>query len=139
MLRKAQEATKSVTAMVERVGKSPEVLQEFGLARDFIVAKVKDQGTRDIVVKQGDVKAIVSTKKRDIASVETEHTWVEMNYYRTQYEGGKGDPYTNGLGHIVAEDEGVMGVIIPAPPVKKLRMSKQAVVDVHRTDRSRSG
>ncbi len=57
---------------------------------------------------------------------------IELEYYKSQYLGGQGDPLTNGKGHRTGIFEGVFGVFVPGEPIKRIRRSKEAFVDVRK-------
>lgn len=127
--------TKSLSALLHEAGKDTSIHESFMATRKLIIDKCLQNGGRDIRVtsKEFPIATVVS-KERTVNSIEDSDDWVELEYYRTQYFGGMGDPMTNGRGHRVVKLQGQMGVVVPGPPVKKLKRAQQGIVDVVRVE-----
>ena len=91
-------------------------------------------GTHNIQISFSDCPASVSSTNRQGVLVEDEDLHIELEFYKTKWEGGKGDPLTNGLGHKTGWFEGTYGVFIPGAPIRKIKRQKHQFV-VHKGSR----
>ena len=100
------------------IGLTEAAIQVFIKNSSLEVAVNWDQLERTIVVK----KEVSSS----MLCEPNEFVW-EFNYYVSQ----KDDPSSNGLGHRVQIVEGEKSVIVPGPPIRKLKRSKAGVEEAH--------
>jgi len=101
--------------------------------RAILVQAVIDQGTyevRRIFAENTTVESI--DRKR--TTVQGKDLHIELEYYKHHYEGGKGDPYCNGLGHTVCYLDGVLGVKISGPPVREIITAHDAMVGTRKIE-----
>ena len=102
-------------------GESSENIDEFDRLRTVLVNIVLEAGHRNVrpakAISAAATVTVTSTS-RQMVSVEEDDDHVELEYYKTEYKGGLGDPLLNGLGHRVCNIDGQLGVIVTGPPIK---------------------
>ena len=115
-------------------GESSEKIDEFDRLRTVLVNLVLEAGHRNIrpakAISAAGTVTVTSTS-RQMVSVEEDDDHVELEYYKTEYKGGLEYPLLNGLGHRVGKIDGQLGVIVPGPPMKKVKRAKQQIADVN--------
>ena len=132
---RVRQETNSLSKLLVEVGRDDELLKEFRSTRDFIVGKAKETGSKDFVVRPQEMATKVYTIKQTVNSIDDEAEWMPLPYYTKDYEGGRGDPRTNGRGDVLETIDGVLGVRLKASPIKKIRRSRQGIVQqVQRQD-----
>ena len=126
--------TDSLSKLKLELGRDDVLLADFKNVMQFVVDKAVAGGSRDMRIQATEVASVVVSKVRKGVEVSSFDNWVELEYYKTQWEGGQGDPLTNSKGHRLARSEGILGVMVPGPPVKKIKKVDAQYVDVDMTE-----
>ena len=124
---------KTLTILISAIGVDDGSLkEELGKVVEFLIQKCIAAGCHDIYVSFNDIPTTVTSKHRERQAVfDDDDQHVELEYYKKHFQGGMGDPFQNGLGHKVGTFDGIWGVFVPGAPVKRIRRSKEAIVDKH--------
>ena len=115
------------------LGVESEMPEAHKTKRAFLVEQVLEQGTYDVKIVFQEKTTVESIDRRR-KTLESTDLHIELEYYKSTHEGGKGDPMTNGLGHKVCWLEGVLGVMIPGPPIRKVKSARESFVDVRKIE-----
>ena len=98
----------------------------------FLIQKCIEAGIRQIRISFSEAPQEVVAVQRQGTSVSDYDLHIELEYYKTEWKGGKGDPQTNGLGHRTGWLDGTFGVFVPSAPIKKIKRTREGFVDITR-------
>ena len=128
-------STRTLTLLVAELGRHDDEYEMFLTKREKLLDIIIERGSRQITLTMTLLEVTtVTSKERQLHSIEDMDEHVELEYYKTRYRGGLGDPLINGfLGHIFARVDGVLGVVVPSEPIKKRKRARQGIVDINRT------
>ena len=113
------------------LGQNQEKLKTHQEHVEFLTKVSVEAGSHDVSVKWSScLSSTVTTTQRNRTEVSDDaDQHVELEYYKNHFMGGLGDPFTNGLGHRVGMFEGQHGVFVPGAPIKRIKRTKEGIVD----------
>lgn len=110
-------------------GEDFELLEQLRGTSAWLLEQCAKAGSRSISIAFSDLPQSVESTRRSGTSIEEEDQHIELQYYIHTWHGGMGDPNTNGKGHQTGWCEGVFGVFVPGPPIKRIKRKKEQFVD----------
>ena len=109
---------KTLTEFILAAGQSQELLEERRQGVAFLIKTCVGAGTHDVTMQWGCALSseVSSIERLRSQVIDDDGERVGLEYYKTLYRGGLGDPATNGLGHRTGWFEGIYGVFVPGAP-----------------------